>query len=86
MSTIYRPTEPIGFTLEQADWLRREMRAIKDAGEAAKPYERLQILHAAPERVFAGMVIYADGSDYNPGAGAGVYRRSEDNTTWVHLG
>lgn len=26
------------------------------------------------------------GSDYNPGAGAGVYRRSEDNTTWVHLG
>lgn len=87
MSTTYQPD--LGwpeFTPQQAARIRRELDAIKRAWEADKPSERLTILHAAPERLEAGMVIYADGTDYNPGSGAGVYRRSEANDAWVHLG
>jgi hypothetical protein len=30
-------------------------------------------LHAAPERYSIGYVAYADGTDWNPGAGEGLY-------------
>lgn len=30
--------------------------------------------HEAPERVEEGMVVYADGTDWNPGSGEGIYK------------
>ena len=86
MSTTYEP----GFIPEDLKQLtaalREEFRAIKAGLEDAATHHQLVILHSAPTRITAGMVVYADGSDWNPGSGAGVYRRSEDNTTWTHLG
>jgi hypothetical protein len=32
------------------------------------------------------MLIYADGVNWNPGAGEGVYRRDKTNASWVLLG
>lgn len=36
-------------------------------------YLALNTLYAAPKRIFDGMVVKADGTTWNPGAGAGVY-------------
>jgi hypothetical protein len=44
-----------------------------------------QILYNAPARVFPGLVVYADGTSWNPGSGEGLYRRSLSNT-WVKVG
>jgi hypothetical protein len=40
--------------------------------------------HVAPSRPQDGEVRYADGSDWNPGSGAGLYRY--DGSTWNFLG
>lgn len=46
----------------------------------------LPYLHVEPEKVVAGMVVLADGADWNPGSGAGMYRRNEANSAWVFVG
>jgi hypothetical protein len=46
----------------------------------------LSYLHAEPSKTVAGMIVNADGSDWNPGSGAGTYRRNEANSAWVFLG
>lgn len=43
----------------------------------------LRPIHAAPLRPRDGMIIYADGTDFDPGAGEGVYAR--ENGAWVKL-
>ena len=46
---------------------------------------QLQTLHAAPERKYDGLVVKADGTDWNPGSGAGVYVYDEATTSWIKL-
>lgn len=86
MSTTYRAGQVPEDAKALASFLRGELARLERALNAAQPFAELQVLHAEPERLRGGIVAYADGSDWDPGAGAGVYRRSEDNTTWVHLG
>lgn len=43
------------------------------------------VLHAAPARFRAGMVVCADGTDWDPGYGAGLYLRNEANDEWIPL-
>jgi hypothetical protein len=61
-------------------------RAIEQAANDADPFVEMQILHAEPSRVRAGMVCYFDGTDFNPGSGEGIYRRDVANAAWVFLG
>lgn len=49
------------------------------------PLMFLEVLYAAPAIASAGMIVYADGTTWNPGAGEGVYRYSLGGA-WVHLG
>ena len=44
----------------------------------------LQPLHVEPVRPRQGWVVYADGSDWDPGSGEGVYRY--DGSSWNPLG
>lgn len=87
MSSTYQP----GF-ISESDvasavlTIRREFGEVKRGLEDAAPYLEYVILHAEPARVRAGMVAYADGTDWNPGSGEGIYRRNVANTAWVHLG
>ena len=41
------------------------------------------ILHAPPDRIEDGIVVYADGVDWNPGAGVGIYARVSG--AWVKM-
>ena len=43
------------------------------------------ILYKPPVRFIKGMVIYADGTSWNPGSGEGLYRYSLGGT-WVYIG
>ncbi len=62
------------------EWLRRELRALQGGFESVND---LDVLHAPPEKVKEGMIRYADGTDWNPGAGKGVY--AYNGTTWTKL-
>ena len=44
-----------------------------------------EILYAEPKRIFPGLVVYADGSSWNPNSGEGLYRRTLANT-WHKIG
>ena len=44
---------------------------------------QLQELTAAPSNIVDGLIIYADGTSYNPGSGEGFYGR--ENGAWVKL-
>jgi hypothetical protein len=56
-----------------AGFLQRVFDALKRGLEDAAPYHELVEMHAAPDKLRTGMVVLADGTDWDPGSGAGVY-------------
>ena len=54
------------------EYLRREFDRIAFAFNNIN-YVELKTSHAAPERPRDGMIIIADGVDWDPGSGAGFY-------------
>lgn len=69
-------------------FLERMQLAIEQAGSRSDPFALLEYRTAAPEKVFAGMVVLADGVEWQPDSvnGEGLYRRNKTNTAWVFLG
>lgn len=67
----YQPTfPPTGADYKQ--WLYDELQRV--ASEYALPqYFIFEELHAPPSKLIHGMVVFADGTDWNPGSGAGMY-------------
>lgn len=39
--------------------------------------------HAPPSKFRPGMVVLADGTDWDPGSGMGMYVRNEANDAWL---
>lgn len=70
---------------ELAEVVSREFQAVEEAAENIDVFIP-QILHIPPAKFVAGMVVYADGSDWNPSNGEGLYRRNAANTLWVPVG
>lgn len=58
---------------ELAGSCQREFHKV--ALELSQPTDflALKTVYAAPDRVFEGMIVKADGTEWNPGSGAGVY-------------
>ena len=46
---------------------------------------RLERMHEEPGRPRGGDVRYADGTDWNPGGGEGIYFFNETTQAWVKL-
>jgi hypothetical protein len=46
---------------------------------------RLERIHEAPQRPRGGDIRYADGSNWNPGSGEGIYFFKESTSAWVKL-
>jgi hypothetical protein len=67
-------------------FLREETARIQRVLNNPEPFLLMQVLHEAPTRVWAGMVVYADGTDWDPGSGQGLYRRNVANSAWVFVG
>lgn len=79
----YRAGQPPQEPKDVPDFLRAELASIEQAANRADPQSELIYLHAEPARVRAGMLVLADGTNWNPGSGEGVYRRNAANTAWV---
>ena len=77
-------TVPLNTPAGLRDWLASELRRIANAlAEPAVEVQHLVPLAAEPSRREDGMVVYADGTNWNPGSGAGVYAREAG--AWVKL-
>lgn len=80
MSHTYKP----GFVDDTQ--VREELAQLQRALNDAQPEFTFAVRHAEPARKFAGMVVNADGADWNPGSGEGLYRRDKANAAWVFIG
>lgn len=81
---VYNPNDP-GASIEPDSimrYLRRELQAIATEFEAATSMQ-LRILYSEPVKPRAGLLVYADGTEWDPGSGAGVYVYS--GSAWVKL-
>lgn len=55
------------------DWVRKELQKLQDALNNPQPFAYLEQQHKPPAKPRDGMIVLADGTDWNPGAGAGYY-------------
>ena len=80
----YNPLDPpVSVPAEVAIYLRQELQSI---AEALAEVDEIQVveLNVEPIRPRNGQIILADGTNFNPGSGAGFYGRSAG--AWVFLG
>ena len=74
------PENPNEFQL----WVLDELRHISDAmSEIETDTALLKEWNAEPDKLYNGLVAYADGTNWNPGGGRGVY--AHENGAWVKL-
>jgi hypothetical protein len=80
----YSPQPPTGLqNLEELrQWLQDELRNIALAINETQVVD-LRPSFRPPDRIRDGMIIFADGTSFNPGAGRGAYERRSGN--WVKL-
>ena len=46
---------------------------------------RAERIHVEPKRPRGGDIVYADGTNWNPGSGEGIYFFDETTSAWVQL-
>lgn len=65
-------------------WLIDELRHISDAmSELETDTVLLKEWNAEPDKLYNGLVAYADGTNWDPGGGRGAY--NYENGSWVKL-
>lgn len=64
------------------EWLHSELQRISSEMNKLTVLE-LEVLHIEPERAENGTLAFADGTNWNPGSGAGTYERR--GGAWVKL-
>lgn len=65
-------------------FLDQELSNIERAQNEPVSFVRLAISHTPPPRVADGLLVDADGVNWNPGSGAGLYRYRAGR--WVFIG
>lgn len=70
----YVPSQmpPIDNLEELREWVEKEFRRIQEHN-ATQTFVQFEVLYAAPLGPTAGMVVFADGTTWNPGSGRGLY-------------
>ena len=58
--------------------------AFEDISNDLQLLERVE-LHVAPTRPYHGQEVIADGTDWNPGSGRGLYWYDGSTTTWKFI-
>lgn len=81
--TTYQPADPPADPSQLQRFLREELAKLKAAYDALAD-GFLPVVHAPPAKPRDGMLRNADGLQWNPGSGAGLYRYGAG--TWHYLG
>jgi len=81
----YEPENPglIDSFEGMCEYIYRELRRVSDATLSVENV-RLAELHVAPDKPREGMIVLADGTDWDPGSGAGFY--GYRGSSWTLLG
>ncbi len=80
----YSPLPAPSDTNALASYLFQEMLRLSQSLSEPQKVIRLSASHAEPVRPREGMIALADGTDWNPGSGAGYY--GYYGSAWVKLG
>ncbi len=84
MAKYIAPSTAPENTKEFQIWLLDELRHLSDAmSEIETDVVQLKEWNEEPARLYNGVVAYADGTNWNPGSGRGVY--AYENGSWVKL-
>lgn len=67
-----------------SEWIRSEFLAVSRAHADRSDGVHLNVMNKAPNKPRDGMIVEADGVNFNPGSGAGLYIRR--GGVWKHLG
>lgn len=81
--TSYQPGEPPADPAQLPRFLREELAKLKAAHDAVAD-GFLPVVYAAPPKPRDGMLRNADGEQWNPGSGPGLYRYGDG--IWNFLG
>lgn len=82
-SVLYSPNDAPADPAQVQRFLREELARIS-AAIAALAAGHLDKTYVEPEKPRDGMVRYADGVQWNPGGGAGVY--FYNGVMWIQMG
>ena len=82
----YQGQEPRGFTDEQARYLRENNSSLSQEFVRPVDFIALKYRHVAPTNTFAGQIVAADGTNWDPGSGVGIYQRNAGNSAWRFVG
>lgn len=74
--------EPLLGDKNLVEYIQRELQRVSEAFEGVKAVE-LDELHVEPVRPRAGLIVLADGTNWDPGSGAGYYGYT--NGAWAPL-
>jgi hypothetical protein len=69
---------------ELALWMEQQLQSLERAMSEGLTDIVLVELHVEPTRPRTGMIVLADGTDWDPGSGQGVYAYYDD--AWNFLG
>lgn len=81
---MYVPNNVPANPAEIPAWLSQELLNIQTALQGPSSFLLLDKQYVAPSRIFEGMVVLADGTQWNPGSGAGFYGYRDGS--WKLLG
>jgi hypothetical protein len=81
---MYAPTQPPSDPAEFQSWAYGELLALSRQLQGSLDWITLDVRSVAPAKPRAGMVVNADGTNWNPGGtGAGLYQYL--GGTWTKL-
>ena len=63
-------------------WVNNELIRIANNFTVEAQSTRLPVLHSSPKKPQTGEIVFADGTDWNPGSGRGLYYY--DNN-WINI-
>ena len=66
------------------EWVWDQLTKLENAHNTARSFLTLKELHSEPNKLYTGLTILADGTDWNPGGGQGVY--TYYGAAWHKLG
>lgn len=58
---------------ELAVYIRNELQRLAESLNMAKPSLKLSVSYSPPAKFSEGTIVLADGTEWNPGSGAGFY-------------
>jgi len=84
LSTTYKAGNPPDDLKQLVQFLRSELIKLEESLNDQQDFIEFRVLNTAPTKLREGMEVEADGTNWDPGSGAGkyVYRSG----AWVFIG